>query len=76
MKSFRYRQSSTIEIEQSVNDTNVAVVNENDEFAMPMTTPAIDLVAEAVNSTAANASDAKKASGPLVIRLRMRFRSR
>ena len=71
-----YGQSSIIEIEHSVNDANVIVVNENDEFAMPMTTPAIDLVAEATNSTSANASDAKKASGPLVIRMRTRFRSR
>ena len=71
-----YRQSSVIEIEQSVNDTNVTVINEDDKCEMPLRTPSTYLVAEATNSTAANASDAKKASGPLVTRLRMRFRSR
>ena len=71
-----YRQSSVIEIEQSVNYPNVIVLDEDDPYEMPVTTSAMGTVTEAINSTAANASDAKKASGPLVTWLRMRFRSR
>ena len=68
--------NSIIEIEHSVNDANVTIVNENDKCKMPLRTPATYLVAEATNSTAANASAAKKALGPLVIRMKIRFRSR
>ena len=67
---------SIIEIEQSVNDPNVIVSNEDEQFVVPLRTRAMRIVTEAVNSTAANASDAKKASAPLVIRKRMRFRIR
>ena len=76
MKSIRYRQSSIVEIEQFVKDTNVTVVNEDEQFEVLLRPLAMGIVAEAINSTAAKAADAKKASGPLVIRMRMRFRSR
>jgi len=76
VKSIRYRQSSIIEIEQFVNDTNVTVVNEDEQFEVLLRPLAMGIVAEAINSTAAKAADTKKASGPLVIRMRMRFRSR
>ena len=70
------QHNSIIDIEHSVNDTNVIVVSEDEQFVMPFTTPATYLVTEAVNSSAAKAADAKKAPGPLVIRMRKRFRSR
>ena len=71
-----YRQSSIIDIEQSVNDTNVIVVNEDEQFVVPLRTRAMGIVTEATNSTAANSPNAKKASGPVVIRMQMMFRSR
>ena len=65
MKSIRYRQSSIIEIEQFVNDTNVTVVNEDEQFEVLLRPLAMGIVAEAINSTAAKAADAKKAIGPV-----------
>ena len=70
MKSIRYRQSSIIEIERFVNDTNVFVFNEDDQFEVLFRLLAMGIVTEVINSAA------NKASGPLVIRLRMKFRSR
>ena len=76
VKLIRYRQSLIIEIERSINDTNVIVFNEDKQFEVLFRPLAMGIVAEAIYLTAEKAADAKKASGPLVIRLRMRFRSR
>ena len=76
MKSIRYRQSLIIEIERSINDANVIVFNEDKQFEVLFRPLAMGIVAETIYLTAEKAADAKKASGPLAIRLRMRFRSR
>ena len=76
VKFIRYRQSSIIEIERFVNETNAFLFNEDEQFEVLFRPLAMGIVTEVINSAAANASDAKKASGLLVIRMRMIFRSR
>ena len=64
MKSIRYRQSSIIEIERSINDANVIVFNEDKQFEVLFRPLAMGIVAEAIYLTAEKAAD-EESFGPV-----------